>query len=91
MSNSYTPFKEYPDVLNVEQMQSALGIGRSTAYKLIKNNEIGYIRVGRSIRVPRRCLIDYTEQTCDTVHSNGGQNVLVCHDQGGNHDSKSAK
>lgn len=77
-------------MLTVAQMQQALGVGRSTAYKLIKENEIDYIQVGKLIRVPKRCLIDYTQQTCNTVHSNGKQNVLVCHEEGGKHDSKFA-
>lgn len=64
MADSYTPFEGYPDVLNVEQMQSALGIGRSTAYKLIKNKEIRTLKIGRTIKIPKRYLMDFLDGRC---------------------------
>ena len=52
-------FKEYPDILTVEQMAQALRIGRNSAYQLIRNKEILCKRVGRKIIIPKCCLIDY--------------------------------
>ncbi len=51
--------KEYPDVLTVEQLQNILGIGRNTAYKLLKNKEIQSIRVRRLYRIPKYAVIAY--------------------------------
>ena len=51
--------KEYPDVLTVEQMSRALGISTKTGYKLIRNNEIDYLKIGRSYRIPKTHLLRY--------------------------------
>lgn len=39
-AKSYGMFSKYPDVLNVEDIQSAMGVGRTTAYRLINNGDI---------------------------------------------------
>lgn len=52
-------FKEYPDVLTVEQMAHALHIGKNSAYQLIHDHEIRCKRVGRKIIVPKCCVVDY--------------------------------
>ncbi|MBP8640492.1 MAG: helix-turn-helix domain-containing protein [Oscillospiraceae bacterium] len=56
-------FKEYPDVLTVEQLAEALGIGKNKAYELISNHVIGYKRIGRKILIPKCCLIDYIQSS----------------------------
>ena len=50
---------KYPDVLTVAQLAEILGIGKNAAYKLVNNNVIGHKKIGRKIRIPRVCLIDY--------------------------------
>ena len=40
--------KDYPDVLTVEEMSRALGISTKTGYKLIQENKIESLKVGRS-------------------------------------------
>jgi len=52
-NNINNMFSDFPDVLNIEQLQEALGIGRSTAYQLIHNGDIQYLKIGRSIRIPK--------------------------------------
>ncbi|NCB74626.1 MAG: DNA-binding protein [Clostridia bacterium] len=52
-------FKEYPDVLTVEKLAEALGIGKNKVYELINNRVIGNKRIGRKIVVPKCCLIDH--------------------------------
>ena len=44
--------KDYPDVLTVEEMSRALGISTKTGYKLIRENKIESLKVGRSYRIP---------------------------------------
>lgn len=52
-------FKEYPDILTVSQVAEALGIGKKAAYALVNNREIGAIRVGRTIKVPKFSLEEF--------------------------------
>ena len=40
--------KDYPDVLTVEEMSRALSISTKTGYKLIRENKIESLKVGRS-------------------------------------------
>lgn len=54
-----TTIRDYPDVMTVEQLAEFLHIGRNTAYGMIANREIGYKRIGRSIRIPKTCVLDY--------------------------------
>ena len=51
--------KEYPDVMTVEEMSKALGISTKTGYRLIHENKIEYLQVGRSYRIPKAHLLAY--------------------------------
>ena len=52
-------FKNYPDVVTVEQLQEMLGIGKNTAYTLLKNKKIRSIRIGRLHKIPKENIINY--------------------------------
>ena len=51
--------KDYPDVLTVEEMSRALSISTKTGYKLIRENKIESLKVGRSYRIPKAHLLSY--------------------------------
>ena len=51
--------KEYPDILTVEEMSKALGVSTKTGYKVIRENKIECIKVGRSYRIPKAHLLAY--------------------------------
>ena len=51
--------KDYPDVLTVEEMSRALGISTKTGYKLIRENKIESLKVGRSYRIHKAHLLSY--------------------------------
>ena len=51
--------KDYPDVLTVEEMSRALGISTKTGYKLIRENKVESLKVGRSYRIPKAHLLSY--------------------------------
>lgn len=53
-------FRDYPDILTVPQLAEALGIGKKAAYSLVNNHQIGAIRVGRTIKVPKISLEEFT-------------------------------
>lgn len=60
-------FKEYPDILTVKDVAEALGIGKNTAYQLVREKRIGCKRIGRKIIVPKACLVDYVLSARHTV------------------------
>lgn len=57
-------FKSYPDVLSVDQLCEALGgISRRTVYRLLQENKIDSIKVGREYRVAKINVIDFLINT----------------------------
>ena len=53
-------FAEYPDVVDVEQLRKMLGgISRKLAYCLLASGELRCVRIGRSYRIPKLCVIEY--------------------------------
>ena len=52
-------FEEYTDILTVNEVCSALRIGKNTLYYLLKNNIIKSKKVGKKYLIPKICLIDY--------------------------------
>lgn len=51
--------KEYPDILTVEEMSRALGVSSKTGYKLLKENKIQSMRIGRSYRIAKVHLLSF--------------------------------
>ena len=54
-------FKNYPDVVTVEQMSEMLGISTKTAYKLLKENKIKHFMIGRIYKIPKYYILTYLE------------------------------
>ena len=54
-----TMFKEYPDVVDIKGLCTMLGIGVKSAYKLINQNKIGHLKIGRSFLIPKYHVIHY--------------------------------
>ena len=78
--NALCLFHNYPDLMSIVDMQKALGIGRTKAYQLINNGEINYLKIGKSIKIPKQFLIDFVLRSCystDIVIGN-----LSCHTKG---------
>ena len=60
-------FEDYPDVVEVTDLCRMLGgISRKLAYRLLADQEIKSVRIGRSYKIPKVCVIDYL--TRDTEH-----------------------
>ncbi len=59
-------FKNYPDVVNVKELQSMLGgISKKLAYHLLQNNIIKSIKIGREYKIDKVDVISYlTEKDC---------------------------
>ena len=60
---SKTQFKYYPDVLNVQQAAELLFVCKNTIYKLIKEQEIPCRRIGTAIRIRKKDLQYYMENS----------------------------
>ena len=55
----YTIFESFPDVLAIEELCSALNIGKNTAYQLINSGKIKSIRIGKIHKIPKVWLVEY--------------------------------
>ncbi len=51
--------KDYPDILTVEEMSKALGVSCKTGYKLLRENKIEHLKVGRAYRIPKAHILSY--------------------------------
>lgn len=55
----YRDLHDLPMTLRVEDLMPILGIGRNTAYELIRSGQIRSVRIGRQIRIPRDALLEF--------------------------------
>ena len=62
-------FANYPDLLTTDDLQKALGIGRTMAYRLINKGEIKHLRIGKNIRIPKRHIVDFIGRSCYNADS----------------------
>lgn len=56
---TYTSLEQLPIMLSVDQLAAALGIGRNTAYDLVRSGQIRSTRIGHQIRVSKSALQAY--------------------------------
>ena len=59
MENKYRDLHDLSMTLRVEDLMPLLGIGRNTAYELIRSGQIRSVRIGRQIRIPRDALLEF--------------------------------
>ena len=59
MASKYRSYDELPLTLLVEDLMPILGIGRNTAYELVRSKQIFSVKIGRQLRIPKQALIDY--------------------------------
>ncbi len=57
-----TSFDDIPLTLRVEELMPILGIGRNTAYELVRSGQIRSVRIGRQLRVPKDAVLDFLTQ-----------------------------
>ena len=48
-----------PDIMNIEEMCSALSISKKTGYKLLREGKIVGMKVGRTYRVPKVHVLSF--------------------------------
>ncbi len=49
-------FTAYPDIVNIVQLKEMLGIGVNLAYRLVRNQTIPSLKVGREYKIPKEIL-----------------------------------
>lgn len=59
--NYQVMFTSYPDVVNVNQLKEMLGIGITLAYRLVKQNTIKSLKIGREYKIPKTNIISFLE------------------------------
>ena len=57
-------FADLPDLLTAKEVQTALGIGRGSTYRLLRSGEIECFMVATSFKVPKTALISYINKKC---------------------------
>ena len=60
-------FENYPDVVEVDDLRKMLGgISKKLAYRLLSDQEIRSVCVGRTYKIPKICVIEYLmgEEMC---------------------------
>ncbi len=62
MRNNYHSFDDLPLTLRVEDLMPILGIGRNTAYELVRCGQIRSIRIGRKIRIPKSEVLAFLDR-----------------------------
>ena len=55
-------FTEYPDIVNVAQVQAMLNISRHLTYELISEGCIPGLKIGNAYRIPKINVINYALQ-----------------------------
>ena len=57
-------FADYPDVVDIGQMRKMLGdVGNKTAYRLLHEGRIRYLKIGRGFRIPKASVIQFVKET----------------------------
>ncbi len=55
-------FKDYPDIITIIDLQAMLHIGRNAAYKLLQDNSIVSIRVGKKYIIPKSSVANFVTE-----------------------------
>lgn len=52
-------FTSYPDLLTIVQLKEMLVIGITLAYRLVRDNTIKALKIGREYKIPKANVISY--------------------------------
>lgn len=55
-------FRQFDDILDINQFMEYLNIGKTTAYKLLRSGEIKVFRIGKVYKIPRKSVDEYIEK-----------------------------
>lgn len=52
-------FTDYKDLVDIKDLKEMLGIGITLAYKLVRDNTIKALKIGREYKIPKANVISY--------------------------------
>lgn len=52
-------FKNYPDVVSVAQLSEMLSVSEKTVYRMVKDNQIGFFKIGRTYKFSKVHIFNY--------------------------------
>jgi excisionase family DNA binding protein len=55
---SSDPLARLPEVLTAREAAAILRVGRNQLYQAVARGEVGAVRIGRSIRIPKHALLE---------------------------------
>ncbi|MBU5462368.1 helix-turn-helix domain-containing protein [Lachnoclostridium sp. MSJ-17] len=58
-------FTDYPDILEIKDLQKMLSIGRNTALSLLSKQIIKNFRIGNKYKIPKQSVISYVNMQLD--------------------------
>ena len=68
-SSSTSALATMPEVLTAREAAAVLRVGRNQLYQAVSRGELGSIRIGRSIRIPKQALLDLLAATSPSAAS----------------------
>ena len=54
-------FREYPDVLDVKQVSTLLGVSTKVVYRLLRDGTLDSLKIGREFRIPKVNVMKYVK------------------------------
>jgi excisionase family DNA binding protein len=63
VDSSSTSHRALPEVLTAREAAAILRIGRNQLYQAVAHGDLGAIRIGRSIRIPKQALLNLLAST----------------------------
>jgi excisionase family DNA binding protein len=58
LAGSTSALATQPEVLTAREAAAILRVGRNQLYQAVSRGELGAVRIGRSIRIPKQALVD---------------------------------
>lgn len=52
-------FTDYKDLVDIKDLKEMLGIGITLAYRLVRDNTIKALKIGREYKIPKANVISY--------------------------------
>ena len=69
MKNDITSYEQLPVTLRAEQVAAVLGISRSNAYMLMRQESFPTLRIGKRMLVPKDRFIQWIEENTRRIEA----------------------
>lgn len=54
-----TMFDEFPNMLSPEQVADIMNVSKETVYRMVRRGDYDSLKLGRIIRIPKACVLNY--------------------------------